>query len=414
MSSNDPAQSHVGNLFWSSPSFNQPPFSHTPDDDGGMELKQENVDFFNNTLSNQVSNFQPHIYNPHINGKYPNNVNGIPNQASPSNQNFDINISQFNGFDQSIESQNGVAGLGTESLSSYSSPSAYSHSLSNPNYINNGSVLVPPTQPNYSTRPSTHEDIRNSPETSLASVSGADNEKPTLTKSNSKKSNNHNSNGSFGKSKKQILDEQDAILINRDDSELNEEELALKRKAQNRAAQRAFRERKETKLKDLEGKLLRSEEERQKLLEQLEQIKQQNISIQTENQLLRSGNDANPHSIDLFARNANNNIQNNKFTFPESQREFIQSMMGNSGHAINQATVNKIYDEPENPGKKVLAIGAVWDYLQIKAEEQEFEYGLDVYEVMKRLKGNERCHGYGPAYPLELVDQIISQVASGH
>ena len=47
----------------------------------------------------------------------------------------------------------------------------------------------------------------------------------------------------------------------------------MKRKAQNRAAQRAFRERKESKLKELEAKLLASEEERQKLLDELEQIK---------------------------------------------------------------------------------------------------------------------------------------------
>lgn len=62
-------------------------------------------------------------------------------------------------------------------------------------------------------------------------------------------------------------------MIARDDSELTEEELQMKRKAQNRAAQRAFRERKESKLKELEAKLLASEEERQKLLDELEQIK---------------------------------------------------------------------------------------------------------------------------------------------
>ena len=69
------------------------------------------------------------------------------------------------------------------------------------------------------------------------------------------------------------MDEKDAALIARDDSELTEEELQMKRKAQNRAAQRAFRERKESKLKELEAKLLASEEERQKLLDELEQIK---------------------------------------------------------------------------------------------------------------------------------------------
>lgn len=392
MSRNNPPQPQVGNFYWDTQAFNQHSYNLPTDVDGTMELKQENINFFNNSLSNQGSNYPPHMYTTPINSDYASN--GLPNQGSPGN----VGVPQYNAYD--MDSLNGVSGLGSESLSSFSSPSGYNNT-SYPNN-NNGAVPVPAALPNYSTQAFGNEEARVSP---VNSVTGVESERPAAT---SKKSSFNSS--SHGKSKKQILDEQDAILINRDDSELNEEELALKRKAQNRAAQRAFRERKETKLKDLEGKLLRSEEERQKLLEELEKIKQQNISIQTENQLLRSGNDANPHSIDLFARSAGDNLHNSKFTFPENQNEFIQSMMEGTGHAINQATVNKIYDEPENPGNKILAVGAVWDYIQIKAEEQE----LDVLEVMKRLRGNERCHGYGPAYPLDLVNQIISQVASGH
>lgn len=203
--------------------------------------------------------------------------------------------------------------------------------------------------------------------------------------------------------KKPFLDEREASLIEKDDSELNEDELVVKKKAQNRLAQRAFRERKETRLKDLETKLLQSEEERQKLLEKLDEIKLQYISVRTENSLLRSGSE----NASSFGQQAS--LQSSKFVFPQSQDEFIHSMVDTTQHTVNPATMNKVYDEPLNPGRKVLAVGAVWDYLQIKSEEEEYE-GVDLMEVMELLKGNEACHGYGPAYPLELVDGAIERV----
>lgn len=200
------------------------------------------------------------------------------------------------------------------------------------------------------------------------------------------------------KSKKQILNEQDAMLIAKDDSELTEEELQRKRKAQNRAAQRAFRERKETKLKELESKLAQSEIERQQLLSQLNLIKQQNVTILTENEFLRTRSSSQQDVSAHHPHSTSNNV-----ILPTNQREFIYGLAGD--HELNSTTVNKVYENPENPGKKLLVIGAVWDYLQKKTQENERYEDIDIVEVMNMLKGNERCHGYGPAYPLELVDQ---------
>lgn len=200
--------------------------------------------------------------------------------------------------------------------------------------------------------------------------------------------------------KKPFLDDKEAALMEKDDSELNDEELQMKKKAQNRLAQRAFRERKETKLKELESKLLQSEEERQKLLEKLDEIKLQYISVRTENTFLRSGSEAQPS----FGKSAN---LDGRFVFPKSQDEFVDTMIDTTQHVINTATINKVYEEPR--GRKVLAVGAVWDYLQIKSEEEEYE-GVDLFEVMQLLRGNEACHGYGPAYPLELVDAALARV----
>ncbi|ODV81635.1 uncharacterized protein CANTADRAFT_24503 [Suhomyces tanzawaensis NRRL Y-17324] len=198
------------------------------------------------------------------------------------------------------------------------------------------------------------------------------------------------------KTKKQLLDEQDAILIAKDDSELNYDELQLKRKAQNRAAQRAFRERKESKMKELEAKLMESDKERQKLMEKLEIITKQNMYILTENELLRSKGPAEEPMEDY------------KFTFPHSQNEFIHELAGK--HKFEPQHIRKVYDSPEHPGNKILALGAVWDYLQVKADEYSIDYdGIDIPLIMSKLKGNERCHGFGPAYPLELVDRVIAE-----
>lgn len=203
------------------------------------------------------------------------------------------------------------------------------------------------------------------------------------------------------KTKKQLLDEKDAELIARDDSELSEEELQLKRKAQNRAAQRAFRERKETRLKELEARLLQSEEERTKLMEELDLIRKQNISITTENEILRSNGG---HVDSRYAAAAQ---QQSKFDFPKSQDDFIHRLIEGTSHSLEEQNKNKVYDD--TTGNKVLALGAVWDYLQIKAEEANLDFdAVDITAIMDDLKGNEKCHGFGPAYPLDLVNQVVA------
>lgn len=200
------------------------------------------------------------------------------------------------------------------------------------------------------------------------------------------------------KSKRQILDEEDAILIARDDNDLTEQELQLKKKAQNRAAQRAFRERKETKLKELEAKLLESEIERQKLAEQLDSIRKKNISM--ENEIFLNKNDS----------KGVGRVSANEFSFPKTEDDFIQGLVAGTDHQLNNNTIYKVYDSPDHPGNKILAIGAVWDYLQIKVEELDLDYtSVNIPEIMLKLKGHEKCHGFGPAYPLDLVDSVISE-----
>ncbi|CUM46336.1 uncharacterized protein AC631_05827 [Debaryomyces fabryi] len=295
-------------------------------------------------------------------------------------------------------------------------PSYWNQTLNNNNYLGEGMRLELNQENvnilNSAQYPSSNEDMLDDGDISMPYKYAA-NESISSSSSPSGVLNsnlNTKSNGIFSpvsvsedkkkpKSKKQLLNEQDAILIAKDDSELNEEELQMKRKAQNRAAQRAFRERKETKLKELECKLAESEAEKRRLLSQLDLMKQQNVSILTENEFLK-----NKSSSD---QNLSNKAEDTNVIFPKNQKEFIYGLAGT--HEVNTDTINKVYDNPERPGTKLLAVGAVWDYLQLKSQENEKYENLDILEIMSCLKGNERCHGYGPAYPLELVEQIIDQ-----
>lgn len=192
-------------------------------------------------------------------------------------------------------------------------------------------------------------------------------------------------------SKQQLLQQQDALLIQKDDSLLTEDELKIKKKAQNRAAQRAFRERKESKLNDLKSKLAQSELEKQELRRQLSEF---------QNQQNQSTNEKKPPQYTI--------PDTTKFQFPKDENDFVDNLLGDtmpSRYKINRS--KKMYTPPDSDGDKVLVVWAVWDYILYRVEEEDME--LDIIEVMLKLKGHESCHGYGPAYSLKLIDSIIEQ-----
>jgi len=217
---------------------------------------------------------------------------------------------------------------------------------------------------------------------------------------------------------KKPQDDHDAILIATDDSQLTEEQLLLKRKAQNRQAQRAFRERKETKLKELQSRLNQLEQERQQLLDQLTCIREQNRTITTENQILKQNNtrklDSNSGSYTLGSEQTPQLDYppsiTKEFNFPLHEEAFIEGMIKGTPHSIEHYDIRKVYQSPDS-GTKLLGIGAVWDYLILKSEEYDLEpETIDVNLIMSKLRGHELCHGYGPAYPIDLVDSTFLEV----
>lgn len=286
-----------------------------------------------------------------------------------------------------------------------------------PDWISlDNSFLPMPTEPNNFELPSgTHRDIAAASTQSGSSSNGADHSthsqdnRATHGQDNNSRGNGNTVSGArrhydrVSKAKSQRAKElstEEAELMEKDDSSLSEAELVVKKKAINRLAQRAFRERKESKLKELQAELLRSEIERKKLLEHLEEFKRHFICMKTENQMLRSNRDGVSKSSPVLQLHS-----------PDSQEAFIEEMIRGRDHVVDNRTINKVYPEPKNPGRRVLGVGALWDYLQLKREEEQFE-NVDMLDLMALLRGKELCHGYGPAYPLDMVEDALNQVAA--
>lgn len=213
--------------------------------------------------------------------------------------------------------------------------------------------------------------------------------------SNSASAGSHSNNSSDKSSPSTILNNvpftsSDINFLNneiqRDEKDLSDKELADRRKAQNRAAQRAFRERKEQKLKELEDKLNKSEFDKATLLQQLEELRKQNVVISTENKLLlQNGNTTVPLG--------NPNNGNESFSFPSS--DYHRSLAQNGrDNAIKISA----------PSQKNMTITQVWEYLANKNDPN-----LDVEAIMKDIRNLEVCHEQGPAYPVSVVDTIVAK-----
>jgi len=200
---------------------------------------------------------------------------------------------------------------------------------------------------------------------------------------------------------------------------LSNAELYQRRKAQNRAAQRAFRERKEGRLRDLSEQLSAVQAEKEKLQRQLEEMKQRNMFLDMENKFLQergyfAGKDGTVQSAispitatDTSGSNSSTSppSANGSFVFPEFTKEkFINGSINMDKHTwVKDQLRSKTY-EVDNAA--VLTVGAVWDYL-VEFAKMNDDINIDIPGVMKDLRGKEVCHGFGPAYKLRLVNETL-------
>ncbi|KAF7589790.1 hypothetical protein BBP40_003852 [Aspergillus hancockii] len=184
-----------------------------------------------------------------------------------------------------------------------------------------------------------------------------------------------------------------------------------KRKAQNRAAltfffryvsQRAFRERKERHVRELEEKVNNLEQSSSDLMADNERLKRELARFTTENEILRA--------TSASAGRANNRSEEPLTTGPMkySPTDFYSELVpkGEPSRLHRVSTCAKT-------GQKLLGAGATWDLIQ---GHDLFKRGLvDIKDVSDRLKNITQCDGQGPAFPeAEVLKAIEESAAANH
>jgi AP-1-like factor len=169
-------------------------------------------------------------------------------------------------------------------------------------------------------------------------------------------------------------------------------EVEMKRKAQNRAAQRAFRERKEQRVRELEQKLSGAETELAKLRSENERLRKENTILMTENQVLHSS-----QRTAVLAANNQTPPAPQQAMFP-NHRLYANLVAGHS----EQQPSYLVYEKEK---ETMLGAGAVWQMLiedpVMSAED------MDINFVVEYLKDKAQCDGFGPVFPLREVNQGI-------
>ncbi|KAG9233497.1 hypothetical protein BJ875DRAFT_378507 [Amylocarpus encephaloides] len=173
-----------------------------------------------------------------------------------------------------------------------------------------------------------------------------------------------------------------------------------RRKAQNRAAQRAFRERKERHVKDLEAKLATLEKNSANMVEENERLKLQIQKKETENEILKA----------TSAQPGRNGSASPQSTGPMkfSPTDFYTEVL----YAHDNKTPSHRIVTSES-GERLYAAGATWDYI---IKHPLYSRGLvDVGDVSERLKLVAKCDGQGPVFEEhEILRAIEQSVASGN
>ncbi|KAH8589646.1 hypothetical protein B0O99DRAFT_636599 [Bisporella sp. PMI_857] len=171
-----------------------------------------------------------------------------------------------------------------------------------------------------------------------------------------------------------------------------------RRKAQNRAAQRAFRERKERHVKDLEAKLAAMEKNSASVAQENERLKLQLQKAATENEILKATSGGSRGGSEPLP---------NAGPLRYSPTDFYSEVL----HAHENKTPSHRIVTSEN-GDRLYAAGAAWDYI---IKHPLFERGLvDVGSVSDFLKECAKCDGQGPVFEERaIIHAIEKSVASG-
>lgn len=175
-------------------------------------------------------------------------------------------------------------------------------------------------------------------------------------------------------------------------------------------SQRAFRERKERHVKDLEAKLASLEAAQSQTASENEKLKRDLQKISTENEILRATSSlqqqqANGGGGGSLA--AAGGAPTTTGPMEYNPTDFYSDLLANH---TNKTPSHRIVESES--GERLLAAGATWELI---INHELFRRGMvDVGDVSERLKNQAKCDGQGPVFEESAVLRAIEQsVASG-
>ncbi|EEP80668.1 predicted protein [Uncinocarpus reesii 1704] len=176
-----------------------------------------------------------------------------------------------------------------------------------------------------------------------------------------------------------------------------------RRKAQNRAAQRAFRERKERRVRDLEQELSEYKQNVNTLMEDNETLKREIAKVATENEILRATSTAN--------RCAGTDSHHDTEPITTGPMKYSPTDYSLCDGESKPKPVHRIKVH-ETTGEKLLDAAATWDMIVNRLADEDAK--IDVQDVYNRLKGHAICDGTGPVLEESRVKTAIEEsIAAG-
>ncbi|KAE8167899.1 hypothetical protein BDV40DRAFT_295019 [Aspergillus tamarii] len=161
-----------------------------------------------------------------------------------------------------------------------------------------------------------------------------------------------------------------------------------KRKAQNRAAQRAFRERKECHIRDLNERFVQLQQKLSTLREENDQRRQEITAALAENYTLKE-------------MESTRVAFQHDFTSTLTYASFADSVAPGDH---DKRPTHRITTDP-NTGERLMDLGATWEFIQQHARFQEGT--LDLEKVCNYLRQQVQCDGQGPVFVESLFDSQL-------
>lgn len=170
-----------------------------------------------------------------------------------------------------------------------------------------------------------------------------------------------------------------------------------------RHSQRAFRERKERHVKDLEAKLASLEAAQQETATENEKLKRDLQKVHTENEILRATSSV---------RGEGGGSPSQQTMMTTGPMEYNPTDFYSNVLALHPNKTPSHRIVTSDSGERLYAAGATWDFI---IGHDMYKKGLvDIADISNRLKHQAKCDGQGPVFEEKAILEAIEQsVASG-